>query len=76
MQPALADCGHSACLGCWKKWLEKNNTCPKCRKETTMKNLAKMVFEKEAGSGAPTLTQICENSSSDDEDEELEIVAG
>ena len=41
-----------------------------------MKNLAKMVFEKEAGSGAPTLTQICENSSSDDEDEELEIVAG
>jgi hypothetical protein len=33
-----------------------------------------MVFEKEAGSGAPTLTQICENSS--DEEDELEIIAG
>jgi hypothetical protein len=41
---------------------------------TTIKNLAKMVFEKEVGSGAPTLTQICENSS--DDDEELEIIAG
>lgn len=42
-----------------------------------MKNLAKMVFEKEAGSGAPTLTQICEDSSDDDDDEEeLEIIAG
>jgi hypothetical protein len=33
-----------------------------------------MVFEREVGSGAPTLTQICENSS--DDEEELEIVAG
>jgi len=33
-----------------------------------------MVFEKEAGSRAPTLTQICENSS--DEEDELEIIAG
>jgi len=43
---------------------------------TTNESLSKVVFEKEAGSGAPTMTQMCANddSSNDDEFSELEII--
>ena len=73
----MADCGHSACADCWKNWLNRSNTCPGCRQHTEMKSLAKMVFEKRAGAGAPSLTQICasEDEGDNSSNEELDLVA-
>lgn len=69
-KPFVADCGHSACLGCWIRWLDKAGTCPICRAPTTKENLARMVFEREAGAGAPTLSQMCPSDGDGDDDDE------
>lgn len=61
-EPMLADCGHSACLSCWLKWFKKSTSstgsCPVCRKPTSTDSLARMVFEKDAGAGVPTMSQM------------------
>ena len=58
-----------------------STTCPTCRVPTEKESLAIMVFEKAAGAGAPSMSQICAptNDCDDDaedqsSDEELEIV--
>ena len=74
----MAECNHSACFACWKSWLKRQNTCPTCRAPTQMKDLAKLVFAKDTGVGAPTLTQICASDDEEEDesdDEELEIIA-
>jgi hypothetical protein len=40
--PFVAECGHTACLKCWKTWLVKQSTCPQCRKRTTTSRLVKI----------------------------------
>mmetsp|Transcript_3222 Transcript_3222/g.5622 ORF Transcript_3222/g.5622 Transcript_3222/m.5622 type:complete len:213 (-) Transcript_3222:14-652(-) len=75
-EPLMAECHHSACFDCWKSWLKRQKTCPTCRAHTTMKDLSKLVFAKETGAGAPSLTQICASEDEGDSDnEELEIIA-
>ena len=75
-QPLMAECHHSACFDCWKSWLKRQKTCPTCRAHTTMKDLSKLVFAKETGAGAPSLTQICASEDEEESDnEELEIIA-
>ena len=76
-EPLLAECGHSACALCWKNWLNKSNTCHKCRAITSYSSLSKMVFTKKTDTGSmPTLTQICaEEEESDDEEGGLEFVS-
>jgi hypothetical protein len=76
----MADCGHSACLQCWLKWLGKAGTCPVCRASTSKGKLSRMVFEKKPGAGVPTMSQICASSDEDQgdgesSDEELELVS-
>jgi len=75
----MADCGHTACSSCWLKWLAKSATCPTCRQPTEKSSLARMVFEKKPGAGAPSMSQLCPpgNGEEDDpsSDEELKIVA-
>lgn len=71
-EPLLATCGHYACFLCWKEWFARQNTCPSCQKTTYMKDLARMLVQKH-GAPAPTLTQICNEESSDESEEELEI---
>lgn len=57
--PCLADCGHMACLSCWKHWLCRSQTCPTCRLPTTQDNIARMVYEKQPDSRVPsTLSQL------------------
>jgi len=71
----MAECNHFCCDECWKHWLPRSQTCPTCRKPTNRETLSKVVFEEVAGTGAPSLTQICASSSSDDdENDELEIL--
>ena len=71
----MGDCGHTACLDCWTQWLSRSNTCPVCRKSTTKDSLSRLVFEEVAGSGAPSLTQMCANDDdSSNSDNELEII--
>ncbi|KAL7540470.1 hypothetical protein ACHAXR_010584 [Thalassiosira sp. AJA248-18] len=75
-EPLMAECHHSACISCWRSWLQRQNTCPVCRAPTQMKDLAKLVFAKDTGGGAPSLTQICASEDEEESDnEELEIVA-
>eukprot|EP00978_Attheya_sp_CCMP212_P014617 scaffold37345_cov53-Attheya_sp.AAC.1 len=79
-KPYMADCGHSACLQCWLKWLGKAGTCPVCRASTSKGKLSRMVFEKKPGAGVPTMSQICASSDEDQgdgesSDEELELVS-
>jgi len=75
-EPLMAEsCHHSACFNCWKSWLKRQNTCPTCRAPTTMKDLSKLVFAKETGAGAPSLTQICADEDDSSDNEELEIIA-
>ena len=67
----LAECGHSACSACWSQWLsEKENlTCPVCRNPTSKKELSRVVFhDHTAGEKPPTLSQICPNEFSQDEE--------
>ena len=72
-EPLLATCGHYACFFCWKRWFARQNTCPSCQKTTYMKDLARMFVQKH-GAPAPTLTQICNDESSEESEEELEIL--
>jgi len=64
----MAECNHFSCLNCWVDWLKRSQTCPTCRQKTNKNCLSRVVFETEAGAGAPSLTQMCES------DDELEIV--
>jgi hypothetical protein len=43
-KPFISECGHMACLGCWKSWLCKSKTCPHCRKPCTEQSIALAVF--------------------------------
>ena len=72
-EPLLATCGHYACYLCWKRWFARQNTCPSCQKTTHIKDLARMFVQKQ-GAPAPTLTQICNDESSEESEEELEIL--
>jgi hypothetical protein len=70
--PLLAECGHSACSKCWTTWLEEKAqlTCPVCRKPTKKRKLSRVVFHKEnVGKRIPTLSQICPQEFSDDDNE-------
>jgi hypothetical protein len=59
--PMVAACNHYACKKCWKKWLliAKNSTCPVCRMPAEMSKLSLLVFERQTGTGVPSLTQLC-----------------
>lgn len=71
----MADCGHTACSICWLKWMEKSSTCPICRVDITKESLARLVFEKEPGTGNPPCSQLCPVSHDDESsEEELELV--
>jgi hypothetical protein len=69
--PMAAACNHYACKKCWKQWLivAKNQTCPVCRMPAELSELSLVVFERQTGAGAPSLTQLCsiDLSSSDDD---------
>eukprot|EP00531_Pseudo-nitzschia_arenysensis_P012442 CAMPEP_0116138444 /NCGR_PEP_ID=MMETSP0329-20121206/12787_1 /TAXON_ID=697910 /ORGANISM="Pseudo-nitzschia arenysensis, Strain B593" /LENGTH=398 /DNA_ID=CAMNT_0003633431 /DNA_START=61 /DNA_END=1257 /DNA_ORIENTATION=- len=41
----ISECGHMACLDCWKGWLHRSDTCPQCRKPVTMSSIALAVFK-------------------------------
>merc|ERR1712238_257784 len=43
----ISECGHMACLQCWQQWLDRSNTCPQCRKPTSIKSIALAVFKGE-----------------------------
>lgn len=70
--PMVATCNHYACKNCWKKWLlaAQNRTCPVCRMPAEMSKLSLLVFERQTGTGIPSLTQLCsaELASNDDDD--------
>jgi len=75
-EPLIGECGHMACLQCWIQWLDRSQSCPTCRVKTTKESLARAVFEKRPGSGAPkTLSQLCDGQDcgEDESDGELEI---
>ena len=89
--PLVSDCNHSACASCWTQWLRKNASCPACRTTMTRKNLSRIVFRKDDDDDAaklPTHSQVIRDAvaesddeedtgdSSDDGEEELELVAG
>ena len=69
-EPMMAPCHHYACKKCWYHWLRRpqGNTCPVCREPTEKSKLSQVVFEKEAGAGVPTLSQICLNEFSSEND--------
>jgi hypothetical protein len=55
--------------------MEKSSTCPICRVDTTKESLARLVFEKEPGTGTPSFSQLCPVSRDDESsEEELELV--
>lgn len=73
----MAECNHFSCLDCWVSWLQRFQSCPKCRKPTVLEQLSRVVFEREAGEGAPSLTQMCESdgeSEPDSAEDQLEFV--
>lgn len=89
--PLVSDCNHSACTSCWTQWLKKNASCPACRTTMTRKNLSRIVFRIDDENDAaklPTHSQVIRDAvaesddeedtgdSSDDGEEELELVAG
>jgi len=75
----MAACNHFSCLDCWVSWLQRSESCPTCRKPTKKEQLSRVIFENEAGDGAPSLTQMCQSDADSETDgsgheEELEIV--
>lgn len=76
----MARCNHFSCLDCWVLWLHRSGSCPTCRQPTQKEQLSVVIFEREAGEGAPSLTQMCQSDQEDDTDgsgddeEQLEIV--
>jgi hypothetical protein len=67
-EPFVAECRHVACLSCWLDWLNRNKTCMTCRAPATKDSLARVVYERKPGSGAPsTLSQLCADNDSEDE---------
>ena len=70
--PCLANCGHTACLPCWMRWLKRSQTCMVCRVKTSLDSLARVVYERRPGlSTSPS--QLCAANSDDDSADELEI---
>ncbi|GKY99980.1 hypothetical protein MPSEU_000951500 [Mayamaea pseudoterrestris] len=45
-EPFIAECGHIACLGCWKSWFKRSPSCPTCRKPASKESIARVVFER------------------------------
>jgi hypothetical protein len=43
-KPFISECGHMACLGCWKNWLIKSKTCPHCRSPCVDQSIALAIF--------------------------------
>jgi regulator of telomere elongation helicase 1 len=56
IEPFMADCGHVACLGCWKAWLARSESCPTCRKVTCIESLARIVVSSCPKDDATTFT--------------------
>lgn len=71
--PMVAACNHYACKNCWKRWLlaAQNSTCPVCRMPTEMSKLSLMVFERQTGTGIPSLTQLCSTELAGNDDEDI-----
>jgi hypothetical protein len=55
-EPLMAECGHVACLSCWKAWLARSESCPTCREVTTIESLARIVVSGCPDEGAIALT--------------------
>jgi hypothetical protein len=61
-EPFMADCGHVACLGCWKAWLSRSESCPTCRQATSIESLARIVVSScppGGKSSALALSRLC-----------------
>jgi hypothetical protein len=80
-EPFVAECGHIACLGCWKSWLDRSASCPTCRKVVSKESIARVVFE--AGPSAEGEKVDCgdnigvdkpEGQDHSSDDDELEFV--
>lgn len=75
-EPFIAECGHVACLACWKSWLGRSSTCPTCRRPACKETLARVVFESHSTNISEKLEAgASETHTNNDEssDEELEI---
>jgi regulator of telomere elongation helicase 1 len=87
-EPFMADCGHIACLECWKTWLARSESCPTCRTATSIESISRIVvssiLDKKSASDM-SLSQVCRPQKAkigrvttpqvadDDSDGELEI---
>ena len=69
----MSPCNHIVCSNCWAKWLKRSETCPSCRKPVKKTDLSKVVYH-ETTENLPSLTQMCKESSDEEEEEELEII--
>jgi hypothetical protein len=73
-EPFVADCGHMACLSCWKSWFQRSQTCMTCRAATTVKSLARVVYEPGSGDPQRVSQKLADTEEGVSEDEELEIM--
>lgn len=61
-EPFMADCGHVACLECWKTWLARSESCPTCRMTTSIESIARIVVSSrtdETSTREMTLSHFC-----------------
>ena len=77
-KPFIAPCGHLACLGCWKGWLKRSETCATCRAPTKLDAISLAVFEKAStGTSTSKTTDKAKNEATlpkaDNSDGELEL---
>jgi len=80
-EPLVAECGHVACLPCWKGWLKRSQTCPTCRAAACFSSLARVVYESGLGGGngsgatskSTAVASDAHESEDDGEEDELEI---
>jgi hypothetical protein len=70
-KPYLANCGHMACMRCWRDWLQRSETCPTCRAPTRLDSIAIAVFRSDSGAMARKPSVPVETN---DSDGELELV--
>lgn len=72
-KPYLAQCGHMACLACWRDWLKRSETCPTCRTRTNLKSISQAVF-KEENSEAAEGSDVQEDHTNAGEEDDGELV--